>query len=207
MRRSIIIVDDFHENPKEVRDYAIQAEYNREESSTYPGVNSTTGFQEDLLKSKIESILQRPIKPSNPFGYFRYSWETADEENSKLQKVHVDNGWEFGGVCYLSTPEQLKDNPDSGTLFARHKTLKTDATPRTKEEAELFGYSHYEELRQSIIYGDGLDLNKWDTYARVPPKFNRLILFRAWMYHSHHINFGPKDPAQSRLVQLFFFNL
>jgi len=73
MRRSIIIVDDFHENPKEVRDYAISAEYNREESSTYPGVNSTTGFQEDLLQSKIESILQRPIKPSNPFGYFRYS--------------------------------------------------------------------------------------------------------------------------------------
>ena len=207
MRRSIIIVDDFHENPKEVRDYAIQAEYKNEESSTYPGVNSTTGFQEDLLQSKIESILQRPIKPSNPFGYFRYSWETADEENSKLQKVHVDNGWEFGGVCYLSTPEQLKDNPNSGTLFARHKTLKTDSTPRTKEEAELFGYSHYDELRQSIIYGDGLDLDKWDTYARVPPKFNRLILFRAWMYHSHHINFGPKDPAQSRLVQLFFFNL
>ena len=207
MRRSIIIVDDFHENPKEVRDYAINAEYKNEESSTYPGVNSTTGFQEDLLQSKIESILQRPIKPSNPFGYFRYSWKTADEENSKLQKVHVDNGWEFGGVCYLSTPEQLKDNPDSGTLFARHKTLKTDATPKTKEEAELFGYSHYEELRQSIIYGDGLDLDKWDTYARVPPKFNRLILFRAWMYHSHHINFGPKDPAQSRLVQLFFFNL
>jgi len=26
------------------------------------------------------------------------------------------------------------------------------------------------------------------------------------MYHSHHINFGPQDPAQSRLVQLFFFN-
>jgi len=207
MRRSIIIIDDFHENPKEVRDYAISATYSKEENSTYPGFNTTTGFQEDLLKSKIESILQRPIKPSNPFGYFRYSWETADEENSKLQKVHVDNGWEFGGVCYLSTPEQLKDNPNSGTLFARHKTLKTDATPRTAEEAELFGYSHYDELRQSIIYGDGLDLDKWDTYARVPPKFNRLILFRAWMYHSHHINFGPKDPAQSRLVQLFLFNL
>lgn len=207
MRRSIIIVDDFHENPKEVRDYAIQAEYNRDPENTYSGFNSTTGFQEDLLQSKIESILQRPIKPSNPFGYFRYSWETADEENSKLQKVHVDNGWEFGGVCYLSTPEQLKDNPDSGTLFARHKTLKTDSTPRTKEEAELFGYSHYDELRESIIYGDGLDLDKWSVYARVPPKFNRLILFRAWMYHSHHINFGHKDPAQSRLVQLFFFNL
>jgi hypothetical protein len=207
MRRSIIIVDDFHENPEEVRNYAISATYTKEESSTYPGLNSTTGFQEDLLKSKIESILQRQIKPSNPFGYFRYSWDTADQENEKLQKYHVDNGWEFGGVCYLSTPEQLKDNPDSGTLFARHKALKIDATPRTKEEAEIFGYSHYDELRESIIYGDGLDENKWDSYARVLPKFNRLILFRSWMYHSHHINFGPQDPAQSRLVQLFFFNL
>lgn len=207
MRRSIIITDDFHEDPHLVRNYAISAEYKKEETSTYPGYNSTTGFQEDLLKSKIETILQRPIKPSNPFGYFRYSWETADEENSKLQKVHVDNGWEFGGVCYLNTPEQLKDHQDAGTLFARHKILKTDATPRTKEEAELFGYNHYDELRQSIIYGDGLDLDKWDLYSKVPPKFNRLILFRAWMYHSHHINFGPKDPAQSRLVQLFFFNL
>jgi hypothetical protein len=207
MRRSIIILDDFHENPQEVRDYAISTTYSKEEKSTYPGINSTTGFQEDLLKSKIESILQRPIKPSNPFGYFRYSWDTADQENEKLQKYHVDNGWEFGGVCYLSTPEQLKDNPNSGTLFARHKALKIDATPRTAEEAEIFGYTHYDELRQSIIYGDGLDENKWDSYARVLPKFNRLILFRSWMYHSHHINFGPQDPAQSRLVQLFFFNL
>jgi hypothetical protein len=207
MRRSIIILDDFHENPEEVRDYAINAEYNKEEKSTYPGLNSTTGFQEDLLKSKIESILQRPIKPSYPFGYFRYSWQTADAENSKLQKVHVDNGWEFGGVCYLSTSEQLKANPNSGTLFARHKALKIDSTPRTKEEAEIFGYTHYDELRQSIIYGDGLDLDKWNCYAKIPPKFNRLVLFRSWMYHSHFVNFGPKDPAQSRLVQLFFFNL
>lgn len=207
MRRSIIIIDDFHENPEEVRNYAISATYSSEEKSTYPGLNSTTGFQEDLLKSKIETILQRQIKPSNPFGYFRYSWNTADQENPKLQKVHVDNGWEFGGVCYLSTPEQLKANPDSGTLFARHKKLKIDATPRTAEEAEIFDYTHYDELRQSIIYGDGLDLDKWDCYARIPPKFNRLILFRSWMYHSHHINFGIKDPAQSRLVQLFFFNL
>ena len=207
MRRSIIIVDDFHENPEEVRNYAISATYTKEESSTYPGLNSTTGFQEDTLKSKIESILQRQIKPSNPFGYFRYSWNTADQENPKLQKYHVDNGWEFGGVCYLNTDEQLKNHKNAGTLFARHKTLKIDATPRTAEEAEIFGYTHYDELRQSIIYGDGLDENKWDSYARVLPKFNRLVLFRSWMYHSHHINFGTQDPAQSRLVQLFFFNL
>ena len=207
MRRSIIITDDFHDNPEEVRNYAISATYTKEESSTYPGLNSTTGFQEDTLKSKIETLLQKPIKPSNPFGYFRYSWNTADQENEKLQKYHVDNGWEFGGVCYLSTPEQLKANPNSGTLFARHKALKIDATPRTAEEAEIFGYSHYDELRESIIYGDGLDENKWDSYARVLPKFNRLVLFRSWMYHSHFVNFGPKDPAQSRLVQLFFFNL
>ena len=207
MRRSIIILDDFHENPQEVRDYAISATYSKEEGNTYPGINSTTGFQEDSLKSKIETILQRQIKPSNPFGYFRYSWDTTDQENEKLQKVHVDNGWEWGGVCYLSTPEQLKANPNSGTLFAIHKALKIDATPRTVEEAEIFGYSHYEELRQSIIYGDGLDLNKWDIYSRIIPKFNRLVLFRSWMYHSHFVNFGPQDPAQSRLVQLFFFNL
>ena len=207
MRRSIIILDDFHDNPQEVRNYAINATYSKEEKSTYPGTNSTTGFQEDLLKSKIEYIIQKPIKPSNPFGYFRYSWNTADEENSNLQKVHVDNGWEWGGVCYLSTPEQLKANPNSGTLFTRHKALKIDQTPRTREEAQFFGYTHYDEVRESIIYGDGLDLDKWDTYAKVPPKFNRLILFRAWMYHSHHINFGPKDPEQSRLVQLFFFNV
>jgi hypothetical protein len=168
MRRSIIIVDDFHEDPQSVRDYAISATYTKKEENTFPGENSTTGFQEDLLKLKIETILQRPIKPSNPFGYFRYSWKTADEENSKLQKVHVDNGWEWGGVCYLSTPEQLKDNPDSGTLFARHKTLKTDATPRTAEEAELFGYSHYDELRQSIIYGDGLDFEIEITRTPLP---------------------------------------
>jgi hypothetical protein len=135
------------------------ATYSTEESSTYPGKNATTGFQEDLLKSRDRNHTSKTNQTiQSPFGYFRYSWETSDQENEKLQKVHVDNGWEFGGVCYLSTPEQLKANPDSGTLFARHKALKIDATPRTAEEAEIFGYTHYDELRQSIIYGDGLDL-------------------------------------------------
>lgn len=206
MRRSIIIIDDFHDNPQEVRDYAINATYSRDPENTYSGLNSKEFYYNDTIHKKFELLSGHKLKPSNPCGYFRYSWDTADQENSKLQKVHVDNGWEWGGVCYLSTPEQLQANPDSGTLLVRHKNLKIDTTPRTKEEAELFGYTHYDELRQSIIYGDGLDLDKWDVYARCNPKFNRLVLFRAWMYHSHFVNFGTPNPAESRLVQLFFFN-
>lgn len=208
MRRSIIIVDDFHDNPQEVRDYAISATYSRDPENTYSGRNSKEFYYNDTIHKKFELLSGHKLKPSNPCGYFRYSHQNSNEETGDtLQMYHVDNGWDFGAVIYLGTEEQLKANPKSGTIFGRHNNLKFDATPRTREEAEIFGYTHYDELRQSIIYGDGLDLDKWTTYASVPPKFNRLVLFRAWMFHSHHINYGIDDPAQSRLVQLFFFNI
>jgi len=36
-------------------------------------------------------------------------------------------------------------------------------------------------------------------------RFNRCILFRAWLWHSHAENFG-NSMETGRLIQVFFFN-
>jgi hypothetical protein len=46
---------------------------------------------------------------------------------------------------------------------------------------------------------------KWTRYLISPKKYNRVILFRSNLWHSHNYNFG--DTLQNgRLVQLFFSN-
>ena len=53
---------------------------------------------------------------------------------------------------------------------------------------------------------DGKDRAKWEATMTVPMRFNRLILFRPWMWHSFTENFG--DSMESgRLIQVFFFEV
>lgn len=74
----------------------------------------------------------------------------------------------------------------------------------TPDEGRVYGYSDYEDIRKNIIYGDGLDRGLWDRYCFVPMKYNRLVLFSPYLWHSHGDNFGDSI-ENGRLVQLFFY--
>lgn len=201
MRRNIIIADDFYDNPNEVRQFALNSSYPTPGNKTYPGKNSKEKYYTEETHTKLLQLIGREVIPAegSACGFFRSSFKNDSFE----QDIHIDPGWDWGGVLYLNLPNQCIT--DAGTSFYIHKTLKTEKAPLTYEEGYVHGYTNYEEIRQSIICGDGLDHSKWDQYAYVPIKYNRVVLFRPWLWHSHSKNFG--DCLQNgRLVQLFFLS-
>jgi hypothetical protein len=197
MKRNIIIVDDFYQNPDEVRNFALSQEYFNGEHDTYPGKNSKENYYPEDLHKKIERVVNKKLTPAPQNGYFRISLKN----DSFKQDVHVDPIWEWGAVMYLSKPEDCFD--EAGTSFWMHNKTKMEFYDM--EYYKNYGYSSYEEFWKTTIYSDGLDRSKWSRTLLCPMKYNRFIIFRANLWHSHSENFG-NNLNDGRLVQLFFFN-
>ena len=52
---------------------------------------------------------------------------------------------------------------------------------------------------------EGTDESKWTELDNISFKYNRLVMFRPWMWHSNGDWFGTTH-EDARLVQLFFFH-
>lgn len=208
LEKNIIVIDDFYDNPSEVRQFALTREYPTPGNHTYPGRNSVRThdgiWYNDQIHQKIETAIGRKIIPQNiettggDCGYFRISLASDSFE----QDIHVDPGSDWGGVLFLNVGSQC--SPEAGTSFWRHRKLGSERVPMNPEEGRVYGYSDYEEIRKNLIYGDGLDRSLWDRYCFVPMKYNRLVLFSPYLWHSHGDNFGDSI-ENGRLVQLFFY--
>ncbi len=199
MKQNIIVVDDFYTNPDEVRNNALAQEYPKPEKEyTYPGRNSKGAYYNQEIHQKFEYLINQKLNPADKNGYFRLSLEN----DTHKQDVHVDPSWEWGAVIYLSKPEDCID--EGGTSFWRHNTLKMEMCPKTDEEAQFYGYPSYKEAWWTNVYGDGQDRSKWTRYFLCPMRYNRMVLFRTYLWHSHNYNFGT-NLDNGRLVQLFFF--
>jgi hypothetical protein len=200
MKTNIVIVDDFLDDPYEMRLNALNANYPEPTDHTYPGKNSDKSYFTEEMLEKIQNRWGDYLIPAegSSCGYFRISLERDTFE----QNIHIDPGWDVGGVLYLNTPNQCR--PESGTHFYYHNRLGIERAPATQEEGKFLGFTSYEEIRKNVIYGDGLDKSLWTRYASSPMKYNRLVLFDPLLWHSHGDNFGD-SLDNGRLVMLFFF--
>ena len=200
MRSNIIIVDDFLEDPWAMRLAALKANYPEPGEKTYPGRNSDRSYLTDDILEKIQNRCGNYLTPAPgaSCGFFRISLANDDFE----QFIHIDPGWDLGGVLYLNTPNQCI--PEAGTSFWMHRRLGTERAPANPEEGRIQGFTNYQEVRKEIIYGDGLKPELWERYAYAPMKYNRLVLFDPLLWHSHGMNFGDTID-NGRLVMLFFF--
>lgn len=200
MKRNIIMIDGFYPDPDKIRQFALNANYPQPHGGyTYPGKNSTNRFYNPELHQKFESILNRKLISAENNGYFRISLE----KDSYKQYIHVDPNFQFGAVCYLNPPNQ--EIYEAGTSFWIHNKTKMDVFPRTDKEANVYGYTSSRELWWTTVNGEGLDPSKWTRYFLSPMKYNRIVIFKTDLWHSHNINFG-NCLENGRLVQLFFFN-
>ena len=198
---NIIVIDDFYDNPDEVRQFGLTAGYpDPGDSYTYPGRNSDTNYYPQELHNRFQDILQQKLTPADPNGYFRLSLE----KDSFRQDVHVDPTWQFGAVYYTNSPEQCID--EAGTSFWFHNKTKMESLSIEDEvPIRQFGFSGSKEQWWTTVYGEGLDRSKWTRYFLSPMKHNRIVIFRTDLWHSHNYNFGDTT-ENGRIVQLFFFN-
>ena len=197
MPTSLIIVDDFLDNPQGLREAALRLSYPPVQGA-FPGRNSVERIDIGGLAEQVSRLVGERVAPMPPPQSHGKCRITLASDVGKA-KVHVD-GAHWPGILYLSRPADCR----GGTEFFRHRATGTDRAPYDDREAATFGYSSAREMVTSILDRDSLDDTRWEMTMRVPMRFNRLILLRPWLWHTAGENFGD-SLENGRLVYLMFF--
>ena len=199
MPTSFIVIDDFLEDPGNVRNLALGLDY-PEQSGNYAGRNSLQRLDLPGLADYVSQVTGEPLKPVEPLqshGKCRLTL-ASDPKNAR---VHVDDS-QWSGILYLSRPQDCR----GGTRFFRHKATGTDRAPINDAEAQAMGYANVAEACNTILARDSLRPAAWEKTFEVPMRFNRLVLLRPWFWHTSCPGFGTSI-ENGRLIQVMFFTL
>jgi hypothetical protein len=197
MPTSLIIVDDFLDDPKPLRDAALRLTY-PDLQGAFPGRNSVERVNIEGLDQAVSGIVGEPVRgQDHPQSHAKCRITLARDQGRA--RVHVDPS-HWSGILFLSRPEDCR----GGTDFFCHRATGTERAPYNDAEAARYGYPSAKEMVDRIITDDGKDDDKWELTMRVPMRFNRLILLRPWLWHTAGENFGD-SMENGRLVYLMFF--
>ena len=197
MYRSVLIIDDFLDNAKGLREHALTLDY-PDLKGAFPGRNSLQRINIDGLDDIVSHLAGEPLVAIDPPESHAKCRITLGSDVGR-GKVHVDHS-DWSGILYLSKPEDCQ----GGTQFFRHKRTGTSRAAITEAELSAMGYASVADMHRDIIERDGSDESAWDMTMEVPMEFNRLILLRPWLWHTAGPGFGDRID-NGRLVYLMFF--
>ena len=202
-----IIIDDFYPDPIAVRDMALTLPLEENNHGNYAGKMSQIPWFSDGHRAVFSRITGEALERSEGLcGYFRFT--KANEKCA--QYIHFDPkpGQVWAGLVYLSDQKDIdayETQYRCGTAFWRHNRTGLEKIPLSEPELADYGWNSTADLKK-FLDTEGLDESLWTQTFYVPAKFNRLVLFRPWMFHSPGFAFG--DTLQNcRLVQLFFLKI
>jgi hypothetical protein len=194
MNCKLLVFNNFYENPDEVREFALKADYN---SCHLPRFHTKSYATVNLL-NKIENLLYPFAGKIHDF-YIPNINSSGDTYNGSFQYgtshkkpwIHVDATHKTSTVSCWAGVIYLTPNPpvNTGTNLYKHKNFNDDK-------------GKYDD---SIIMEDRLDKEKWELYTKVENIYNRAIFYKVNQYHSADNYFG-KELNNSRLFQIFFFS-
>jgi hypothetical protein len=182
MLDTIIIADDFYQDPTNVRQFALQQQFSVK--GNYPGAR-TLPFLHDGIGAAVQYLVKARITywPTDTYnGAFQFSLK--DDRTW----VHADPTTIWSGVVYL-TPAAP---PNAGTAFFRHAATGLETYPDDLQ------------LRKNCDE-DASVPERWVKIDEIGNRFNRLVLFRGLRFHCSQGHFGD-DKENGRLFQTFFFN-
>lgn len=197
MPTSLIIVDDFLEQPHALREAALGLGY-PDLQGPFPGRNSIERLEIGGLLPRVSGLVGERLKLVEPLQSHAKCRITLAADVGRA-KVHIDPAY-WSGILYLSRPEDCR----GGTEFFRHRRTGTDRAPINTQELAAMGYASMAEMHRDIIERDSSDEAQWERTMQVPMRFNRLLLLRPWLWHTAGPAFGD-SLANGRLVYLMFF--
>jgi hypothetical protein len=198
---SILIIDRFYDDADVVRQRALGFDFpTPAQAKNYPGRNSVQTFLPEGIDDVVSRLVHEPVESCQVAEHGRFRSTLASEEEDRGYYVHIDGDAHWSGILFLSPDEYCQ----GGTEFYRHREHAIDRTYITDAEARAHGWDSCSEFAIRTIQEDGNDLSKWEHLMTVPMRFNRLIIFRPWFWHTAGKSFGD-TLENSRLVQLFFW--
>lgn len=199
MIKSFYVIDDFLNDPHQLRDLALAQEYPEyEETPQFPGRNSKYRQVINGLDQKISEIVGEPLVPTDGTSYAKF--RIALEGDKGTSSVHIDNA-HWTTILYLTLPEHCQD----GTHFFRHIPTNTDRAPYFRHEYEKYGSTDAQELLDMTVNRDSNDPDKWEKIMTIPMRFNRMVIMRPQHWHDAGKSFGD-SVENGRLVYLSFYN-
>ena len=202
MLPSLTIIDDFLADPWAARRAALALDYAPPgKGGNYPGRDSTQALEMDGINAAVSRLVGVELvgAPDTEHGHCRIT-RKADKGRSG---VHIDPAY-YSGILYLSRPEDCAKPGSGGTDFFRHKRTGLERVPQNGAELAATGYDTLDDLITDVVNKDTTQSGKWERVIRVPMRFNRLVLFSPWQFHTSAPGFGAGD-EDARLVMLLFF--
>lgn len=195
-----LIIDDFYSNPDEIAAAALESP--KEEASPAGherGQLTTKFFLEQTLRELFQKLTLEPaiVSSSSSNGKILF---TQENEGPEL-RVHCDAGMhcKWTGVVFLSSAHPRVE----GTCFWRHLPTGLEVAPTTAEGLAKYGWDSFEEFTAAMETGSQ-DESLWKKTFTIPYKFNRLVLFRPWQFHSHGSGFGNSLESAKKVQTLSF---
>lgn len=186
----LIIIDEFYENPNEIRNYALLQDFNT--TGSFPGVRTGRNYARHEIFYKLKDLLEKcgydPCKQkffANTEGC-NCSFTLSRAVDKSLSWIHVDGELDdkdvlrIGAIIYLTPNAPLS----GGTVF--YEFIEDNAPEKVRDK-----YTH--------------DITKWRKTNTVSNVFNRIIIFNANKYHSVNRLFGT-DKYNGRLTQNIFIH-
>lgn len=193
----IRVIDDFYEDPDEVRAFALRATFLRQPLTSSDSLISDTRHPATLQTlAKLGSLVNAKPDVAQIENLHDF-WEFAGCGEFQLRtgvhgigRIHAHAHGQWVGVVYLSI---LQDTSPPGTLFFRH--IATGATRYHASQGGDYG----------MFRRDATNWGAWEPLSRVAMKYNRLVLFDSTHFHAESPGFGD-GPETGRLIQIFNFN-
>ena len=191
---NVVVVDDFYARPDEVRALALQQEF--VEDTRYHKGFRTKPFLFPYVRERFQDLLGCEItdwmvQPYN--GVFQYC-------PANTPVVFHSDSQAYAAAVYL-TPDAP---PNTGTTLYRSRSTGLRAAP-TITDAVRTGKT-VQELEQETYTGKLLDPSAWEVVDSIGNVYNRLAIWNGKLIHAASGYFGT-EPANSRLFQLYFFNV
>ena len=195
---SVIVIDNFYQDPHAVRQIAMNSDYHPpgmvgENTVNHSGRLSLRNYHPTGLSQYVSRLVGEQVRANPKFkhGYFRYelpgdlpnTMVHIDAETNREGRETID----YSLVIYLT--ESAPDPKNNGTLFFKHKK----------------GFIKASTIESYLLKKEDLDdPSQWEVDSRVSYQWNRAVLFDSKLFHAPGVSFGT-DKADARCVQVFYF--
>ena len=187
-QKRLFVVDNFYENPDQIRDFALTQVNYKEDLRWYKGLRSDKNYATTEIKTAFERIIGEEI----------VNWEDYARNGvngcfqimmSKDQQVYHFDEQKWAAMIYLTPNAPF----ESGTRLHQSKINNS--------------YHSHENLDiiDDSFNGDFYDSTKWHTVDAAGNRYNRLVIMDSRHVHSAGSYFG-NTLENGRLTHLFFFD-
>lgn len=180
----LVVVDNFLDNPDEIRELALQQSYEKMGSA---GKRSTARFHNRIDSNTFGRLLSIDIKGRswdhhNINGRFQFC--TAEDP-----VVFHSDEQSYAGIIFLSPNAPV----ESGVTLVKSRV--TGARLPSSDP----------DVMSATYDGNLLDPTKWETVDKIGNIYNRLVLWNGQLIHSASCYFGT-TLENARLFWMFFFD-